>query len=102
MKGFLKIVLLLCAVITTVACSRPNRKHETADPLPVKYENELFSIAMPSGWEVDDSGWLGLDSMQNEVEIYVLQGTGAPLECNITGKYICKRFIKERSFKQFF
>lgn len=70
MKGFLKIVLLLCAVITTVACSRPNRKHETADPLPVKYENELFSIAMPSGWNVDDSGWLGLDSMQNEVELY--------------------------------
>lgn len=25
---------------------------------------------------------------KNEVEIYVLQGTGAPLECNITGKYI--------------
>ena len=70
MKGFLKIVLLLCAVITTVACSRPNRKHETADPLPVKYENELFSVAMPSGWEVDDSHWLGLDSMQNEVELY--------------------------------
>lgn len=70
MKGFLKIVLLLCAVITTVACSRPNRKHETADPLPVKYENELFSIAMPSGWNVDDSGWLGLDSMRNEVELY--------------------------------
>jgi len=36
----------------------------------VKYENELFSIAMPSGWNVDDSGWLGLDSMRNEVELY--------------------------------
>lgn len=70
MKGFLKIVLLICAVITTVACTRPNRKPETADPLPVKYENELFSIAMPSGWNVDDSGWLGLDSMRNEVELY--------------------------------
>ena len=70
MKGFLKIVLLICAVITTVACNRPNRKQETADPLPVKYENELFSIAMPSGWNVDDSGWLGLDSMRNEVELY--------------------------------
>ena len=70
MKGFLKIVLLICAVITTVACTRPNRKPVTADPLPVKYENELFSIAMPSGWNVDDSGWLGLDSMRNEVELY--------------------------------
>ena len=71
MKDFVKIIFVLCAVAMTVACTRPNRNNNTTtDPLPVKYENELFSIAMPSGWEVDDSGWLGLDSMQNEVEIY--------------------------------
>ena len=71
MKGFVKIIFVLCAVCMTVACSRPNRNNKTTeDPLPVKYENELFSVAMPSGWEVDDSRWLGLDSMRNEVELY--------------------------------
>ena len=71
MRDFVKIIFVLCAIAMTVACTRPNRNNNTTtDPLPVKYENELFSIAMPSGWEVDDSGWLGLDSMQNEVELY--------------------------------
>ena len=71
MKGFVKIIFVLCAVCMTVACTRPNRNNnKTEDPLPVKYENELFSIAMPSGWNFDDSNWMGLDSMQNEVELY--------------------------------
>ena len=71
MKGFVKIIFVLCAVALTVACTRPNRNNNTKeDPLPVKYENELFSLALPNGWEVDDSHWFGLDSMQNEVELY--------------------------------
>ena len=71
MRDFVKIIFVLCAVTMTVACTRPNRNNNTTeDPLPVKYENELFSIDLPSGWEIDDSGWLGLDSMQNEVEIH--------------------------------
>ena len=71
MRDFVKIIFVLCAVAMTVACTRPNRENNTTeDPLPVKYENELFSIDLPSGWEVDDSGWLGLDSMRNEVELH--------------------------------
>jgi hypothetical protein len=71
MRDFVKIIFVLCAVTMTVACTRPNRNNNTTeDPLSVKYENDLFSIDLPSGWEIDDSGWLGLDSMQNEVEIH--------------------------------
>lgn len=71
MRYFVKIIFVLCAVTMTVACTRPNRNNNTTeDPLSVKYENDLFSIDLPSGWEIDDSGWLGLDSMQNEVEIH--------------------------------
>lgn len=46
------------------------KKTESNDPLPVKYENELFSIKMPKGWVCDSSGWKGLDSLQNAVDIY--------------------------------
>ena len=54
-----------------VSCSKPAPKStEHNDPFPVKYENELFSIEMPKGWICDSSGWKGLDSLQNTVEIF--------------------------------
>ena len=39
------------------------------------YENELFSINLPKGWVCDSSGWKGLDSLQNVVEIFNPNGS---------------------------
>lgn len=39
------------------------------------YENELFSIKLPKGWVCDSSGWKGLDSLQNVVEIFNPNGS---------------------------
>jgi hypothetical protein len=69
-----KIVLLsLMTIVLLVACN--NGKVSSVegveeDSLPVKYENDLFSMSLPKGWVVDDSGWKGLDSMQNEMDFY--------------------------------
>lgn len=67
----INILILFC--ICLCSCSRPNRTEKKADsqnPFPTKYENELFSINMPKGWVYDDTGWKGLDSIQNEVDLY--------------------------------
>lgn len=54
-----------------VSCSKPMPKQvKDDDPFPVKYENELFSVCLPKGWICDDSGWKGLDSIQNAVDFY--------------------------------
>ncbi len=54
-----------------VSCSKPTSKStEHNDPFPVIYENDLFSINMPKGWICDSSGWKGLDSLQNSIDIY--------------------------------
>ena len=67
-----------------VSCSKPAPKStEHNDPFPVKYENELFSIKMPKGWICDSSGWKGLDSLQNAVEIF-----------DPNGNVVCFHFVK--------
>lgn len=63
-------ILLVCVLGISFSCTRPAPRKVNNDPFPVKYENDLFSIKMPKGWEYDDSGWKGLDSMQNEVDFY--------------------------------
>lgn len=63
-------MLLMVIITTTTACTRPNRSKKQDNPYPVKYENELFSIRMPEGWEYDDKCWKGLDSLQNEVDLF--------------------------------
>lgn len=65
-------VLILMIVIGIASCSKPTpqKAQNNNDPFPVNYENELFSINIPKGWICDSSGWKGLDSIQNEVDIY--------------------------------
>ena len=55
-----------------MSCMSTTKKQQSGDTdsFPVKYENELFSMSLPEGWMVDDSGWQGLDSMKNEVDFY--------------------------------
>lgn len=67
------IGLVLSGVIIAgiVSCSKPTTGDSPkGDPFPVAYENELFSINYPEGWVCDSSGWKGLDSLQNVVDIY--------------------------------
>lgn len=64
-------MLIVMVIASMVSCAKTTpKKTESNDPLPVKYENELFSIKMPKGWVCDSSGWKGLDSLQNAVDIY--------------------------------
>ena len=73
---FLGIILLGLIVTGMVSCSKPTAGHPTKDdPFPVAYENELFSINLPKGWVCDSSGWKGLDSLQNVVEIFNPNGS---------------------------
>lgn len=69
MKLYRSLTVFLL-VVFAVSCTRPTQKISKEEPYPVKYENELFSINMPKGWEYDDSGWKGLDSLQNEVDLF--------------------------------
>ena len=71
MKVLVKLFLAIL-LLSFITCSKTESKkeHHTGGCFPSKYENELFSINMPQGWECDDSQWGGLDSMQNIVEIY--------------------------------
>lgn len=72
------IVFLLAIAFGMAACSKPAAKCDAQGKATVRdntgtvriYENELFSIVFPVGWVCDSSGWKGLDSMQNEVDIY--------------------------------
>ena len=72
----MKLCLIVSCFMMTfcmMACTRPAPKHNKGNnevPYPVKYENELFSVSMPRGWEYDASGWHGLDHPRNEVDLY--------------------------------
>ena len=64
-------ILLLMIIAGMASCSKPTSKstgHD--DSFPVFYENDLFSINMPKGWICDSSGWKGLDSLQNSIDIF--------------------------------
>lgn len=72
----LGIVLLGITIVGMVSCSKPTSSRSIKDdPFPVAYENELFSIDLPKGWVCDSSGWKGLDSLQNVVEIFDPNGS---------------------------
>ncbi len=61
--------MLELAIVGVISCSNPAaRKND--NPFPITYENDLFSIDLPQGWVCDASGWKGLDSLQNEVDIF--------------------------------
>lgn len=66
----MKRIIPIIAIILAISCTNRNQKANNANLYPVKYENELFSISLPEGWEYDDSKWMGPDSMQNEVDFY--------------------------------
>ncbi len=69
-KGSVMISILF--VVLIMSCGRSATKPNAGknNPYPVKYENELFSVNMPRGWEYDDSGWHGLEDMRNSVELH--------------------------------
>ena len=70
------IVLLGVIIAGMVSCTKPTANTTTKDdPFPGRYENELFSINLPKGWVCDSSGWKGLDSLQNVVEIFNPNGS---------------------------
>ena len=70
------IMLLGLMVAGMVSCSKPAASRPTKDdPFPVVYENELFSVNLPKGWVCDSSGWKGLDSFKNVVEIFNPNGS---------------------------
>lgn len=63
------LMLLGMAIVGVISCSNPAaRKND--NQFPITYENDLFSIDLPQGWVCDASGWKGLDSLQNEVDIF--------------------------------
>ena len=83
MRTLTKIVLL-GMILAMGSCSQPApKKNGQRDPLPAKYENELFSVSMPNGWVCDSSGWNGLEAFQNSVEI-----------ANPNGSYVWLHFVK--------
>lgn len=76
MKKLLFVIFAAICVLA-VACSFQNKResggnvqHNDDDSL-VTYENELFSVDIPSSWICDTSEWKGLDSLQNVVNIYI-------------------------------
>ena len=70
------IVLLGIIIVGMVSCTKLTPSRSTKDdPFPVAYENELFSVNLPKGWVCDSSGWKGLDSLQNVVEIFNPNGS---------------------------
>lgn len=76
MRKMMISVLLTAAIVGVVACSRPTTGNVGEnDAAPMTYENELFSIDVPGGWECDDSNWNGLESVNNYVEIFDPDGS---------------------------
>ena len=72
------IALIILGGIVTgiISCSKPKANSTPgSNPFPEVYENELFSINYPKGWTCDSSGWKGLDSLQNAVEIFNPDGS---------------------------
>ena len=65
-----KIIPILVVILAFSCTSKKQQQIIDVDPFPIKYENEVFAMLLPEGWVVDDSGWQGLDSMQNEVDFY--------------------------------
>ena len=66
--GFL---ILGMTIVGMISCTKPTARNTiNDDPFPITYENDLFSIDLPKGWVCDSSGWKGLDSLQNVVEIF--------------------------------
>ena len=64
-------MLLGMIIVGMISCTKPTVRNTINDnPFPVTYENDLFSIDLPKGWVCDSSGWKGLDSLQNVVEIF--------------------------------
>jgi len=71
--GFL---LLGVTIVGMISCTKPTARNTiNDDPSPITYENDLFSIDLPKGWVCDSSGWKGLDSLQNVVEIFNPNGS---------------------------
>lgn len=67
----MKNIIPFLLVVLVFSCTGKKKQQITdVDPFPVKYENELFAMSLPEGWIVDESGWQGLDSMNNEVDFY--------------------------------
>ena len=68
-----KLLISIVSLLLLAACNNgkvSSVEDVEVDSFPVKYDNELFSMSLPKGWVVDDSGWKGLDSIQNEVYFY--------------------------------
>ncbi len=64
-------LLPFMAMVLMMSCTKPAAKSSPSqDSSPITYENDLFSIELPHGWEYDDSNWNGLDSLKNEVDFY--------------------------------
>lgn len=70
MRKVFELIVFFCLIILTIACNRETKTQKVEDRTSIKYENELFSIELPKGWMIEDSGWKGLDSMQNEVDFF--------------------------------
>ena len=66
--GFLLLGVTFAGMFS---CSKPTARNTVNDnPFPITYENDLFSVELPRGWVCDSSGWNGLESLQNEVDIF--------------------------------
>lgn len=67
-------ILLGVMVAGMFSCTKPKaptaRSTTSREPAFTTYENELFSVDIPKGWVCDSSGWKGLDSLENAVEIF--------------------------------
>ena len=73
LKEYMKVMkktVFFIIVVFTLSCSNKIKHPQNTDSFFVEYTNELFSIYLPEGWIIDDSKWLGLDSIQNEVDLY--------------------------------
>lgn len=81
------LLLLGASFIGMLSCTKPTAANTiNDDPFPITYENDLFSIDLPKGWVCDSSGWQGLDSLQNIVEIFDPNG-------NVVWFYFVKTFM---------
>lgn len=71
LSGNLRILLLGLLAFCMFSCNKPAGKPAVKNsPSTSTYENELFSVDYPKDWVCDYSGWNGLDSLKNEVDIY--------------------------------
>lgn len=80
-KLFKTVVFIGIMALATTACNH----QQSDDSYPIEYENELFSINLPEGWEVSDAGWNGLDSLKNEVDFY---STSAPVWFHVVKTFL--------------